>query len=211
MKKARSFRRLGDRHSPVLLTGAFTGKARSPIVRTPRLDLVPAGVELARAEMAGREMLEKLLGVAVPESWPPLYYDKQALAHTLERLAAGPEQAGWWSYYVIRKAAPDLPAVTLGVAGYKGPPDQYGTVEIGYSILPEHQRSGYATEAALGLVQRAFTFPAVLRIVAETLPGLAASIRVLEKCHFSPGGRPSESSVLRFTLSRETFEKVFPK
>lgn len=209
MKKARTSRKPGERHSPKLLKGAFGGKARSPIVRTPRLDLVPAGVELARAELTGREALEKLLGVAVPDSWPPPLYDRRATSHALERLSSGPDQAGWWTYYLIRRATSELSAVTVGVSGYKGPPDQSGSVEIGYAILTEYQRAGYATEATLGLVRHAFSFPTVQMVVAHTLPDHKASIRVLEKCHFVHCGHAARSSVLRFMITRETFEKDF--
>jgi hypothetical protein len=43
-----------------------------------------------------------------------------------------------------------------------------------------HQRQGYATEAVGALLSWAFQGPAVQMVVADTLPGLTPSIRVME-------------------------------
>jgi RimJ/RimL family protein N-acetyltransferase len=81
-------------------------------------------------------------------------------------------------------------------------------VEVGYGIVAEHQRKGYATETALGLLRRAFGVPAVRRAVADTLPELAPSIGVLRKCGFHLVGEGSEPGVIRFELTREDYEDL---
>lgn len=91
----------------------------------------------------------------------------------------------------------------IGCGGYKGPPSADGTVEIGYSIVPQHRREGYATEAAEGLIRHAFRNPSVRRVIGETLPGLVASIGVLVKCGFRYAGNGSEPGVIRYELFRE--------
>ncbi|MER3514457.1 MAG: hypothetical protein C4310_08775 [Chloroflexota bacterium] len=60
----------------------------------------------------------------------------------------------------------ELP-VLVGSGGFKGPPHA-GAVEIGYSVLPQYQGKGYATEMVAGLVRRALKHAEVDRIVAET-------------------------------------------
>lgn len=60
---------------------------------------------------------------------------------------------------------------------------------IGYSVLEEFQNKGYATEAILALIPHIFSWPRIRRIVATTYPGLKASVRVLEKAGFIPGGK----------------------
>ncbi|MBW4650055.1 MAG: GNAT family N-acetyltransferase [Kastovskya adunca ATA6-11-RM4] len=52
----------------------------------------------------------------------------------------------------------------------------------------------------------AFTHPQVNRVIAETLPELTPSIRVLEKNRFVNIGEGSESGVIRFELPRAVFE-----
>jgi RimJ/RimL family protein N-acetyltransferase len=72
----------------------------------------------------------------------------------------------------------------MGSAGYKGPPSADATLEVGYGIVSEYQRQGYASEVVHGFLAHAFALPAVHRVVAETLPSLVPSIGVLRKCGF---------------------------
>jgi RimJ/RimL family protein N-acetyltransferase len=90
----------------------------------------------------------------------------------------------------------------IGSAGYKGPPGKDGTVEVGYGIVSDHQRRGYASEAVRGLVKRAFELPGVRRVIAETYPELVPSIGVLRRCGFELTGDGSEPGVIRFELTR---------
>ena len=90
----------------------------------------------------------------------------------------------------------------MGAGGYKGPPATDGSVEIGYSILPEYQQRGFATEAVEALVTRAFENPDVTRVTAETLPDLSPSIGVLEKTGFELLGEGSEPGVIRYGRER---------
>jgi RimJ/RimL family protein N-acetyltransferase len=167
------------------------------MIRTERLDLIPATPALTRADLAGRAALADALGVPVPEGWPPELFDEPALRYTLEKLEGQPDQAGWWFYYVVRRDGPLL----VGVVGYKGPPAD-GAVEIGYGVLPEHRRQGYATEASAALIARALARADVRRVLAETLPELAPSIGVLEKLGFVLVGEGSEPGVIRYALER---------
>ena len=90
--------------------------------------------------------------------------------------------------------------VTIGNGGFKGQASADGTVEIGYSILPEYQNKGYGTEAVKALVNWAFQHPEVKRAIAETLPELKASQRLLEKCNFVYIGEGSKPGIIRFEL-----------
>ena len=90
----------------------------------------------------------------------------------------------------------------VGTCGFKGPPTADGTVEIGYGILPEFRRHGYATEATQGLITHAFAHPEVARVIAETFPDLFPSIGVLRKIGFSYAGEGSEPGVVRYELRR---------
>jgi RimJ/RimL family protein N-acetyltransferase len=61
---------------------------------------------------------------------------------------------------------------------------------------------GYGTEAIKALVSWAFTHPEVQEVIAETLPELKASQRILEKSHFTYVGQGSEEGIIRYQLSR---------
>jgi len=154
---------------------------------------------MLRAALIGSESLEIALGAKVPLSWPHEFLDASALQYVLNRLEDHPDEAGWWMYFVL---IPDAPERTLiGTAGYKGPPFD-GAVEIGYGIVSDQRRRGYASEAVGALLERAFAQTSVTRVIAETMPELVGSIGVLRKAGFRdvPGG--SEPGVIRFALPR---------
>lgn len=177
------------------------------MILTNRLMLVPATVQLMVAEMNGRAALAQGLGAEVPESWPPEFHDMAALTHTLWQLRRHPQEAGWWLHYFVRREEEGAPRLLIGAGGYKGAPDAEGTVEIGYSILPEYRRQGFATEATRGLIAHAFRRSEVKQVVAETLPELYPSIGVLKKCGFSLEGPGSEEGAIRYRLTRQAYEQ----
>lgn len=80
----------------------------------------------------------------------------------------------------------------IGLCGFAGPPDSNRSVEIGYSIAPEYQGKGFATEAAEALIQYAATTGAPMIVRAHTLPESNASTRVLEKCGFTKIGEVTD-------------------
>jgi RimJ/RimL family protein N-acetyltransferase len=133
-----------------------------------------------------------------------MYLDPPALEFTRERLAEGPLQAGWWLYFVLLAGAEGGRAL-IGSGGYMGPPTADGTVEVGYAIVNDHQRRGYASEAVRGLLARAFALPEVRRVIAETLPDLIPSIGVLHKCGFALIDGGSAPGVIRFELTRARY------
>lgn len=173
------------------------------MIRTERLELLPAQPANLRAALLGSEELAESLGAAVPSTWPPEYLDAPALEYTLARLLEGSAHDGWWMYFVI------LPAggrTLIGAVGYKGPPAADGTVEVGYGIVRNQRRQGFASESVRALLGRAFAVSAVRTVIAETLPELTPSIGVLSKCGFQLVGAGSEPGVIRFALSREAYE-----
>jgi [ribosomal protein S5]-alanine N-acetyltransferase len=174
------------------------------MIVTERLELIPATAELTQAALHGPPALATALGAGVPTSWPPEFLDAAALEFTLERMRESPEQAGWWLHFVVLTRCL-TGRLLIGSAGYKGPPGPEGRLEIGYGIVRDQQRRGYASEAARGLLAHAFADPVVQTVIAETLPELTGSIGVLAKCGFHPMGEGSEPGVIRFELTRAEY------
>lgn len=169
-------------------------------LRTERLQLVAVTLELARTELADPRRLEKLLHAHVPPSWPPPLNDGNTLGWTVARLTESPEAVGWYAWYFLHREHAELRLIGMG--GFTGRPTADGTVEVGYSIVPECHRFGFAPEAVRALTAWAFAHPEVTRVVAHTLPRLVPSIRVLEKCGFAAAGAGAEAGTLRFVLER---------
>jgi ribosomal-protein-alanine N-acetyltransferase len=174
------------------------------LIVTDRLELIPATIDLTRAALDSERALGSSLGAFVPPTWPPELLDRPSLKFTLVRLREGPEQAGWWLHFVILTEG-ETGRTLIGSAGYKGPPSADGMVEVGYGIVRDHQRQGYASEAVRGLVAHALALPTVRRVIAETLPELIPSIGVLRKCGFRFIGNGSEPGVIRFELTRAEY------
>jgi RimJ/RimL family protein N-acetyltransferase len=162
------------------------------MIATERLRLVPATSEQLQAALDGPDALATALGAEVPATWPPEFLDDAAFEFTLERLREDPRQADWWLHFI-------------GSAGYKGPPSADGVVEVGYGIVRDQRRRGFASEAMRGLLGRAFDEPGVRTVIAETLPELVGSIGVLGKCGFRLTGEGSEPDVIRFELARDAY------
>ena len=112
-------------------------------------------------------------------------------------LEAAPERSGWFGWYALAGGAEAAAPVLVASGGFKGPP-RNGVAEIGYSVLPQFQGRGYATEMVAGLVQWALRQPGVTRIVAETEWANLASVRVLQKAGFTPGGATTAPGGARF-------------
>jgi RimJ/RimL family protein N-acetyltransferase len=168
---------------------------------TPRLTLLPTTAEMLRAEMEDRPRLVGLLGAVVPENWPPEIL-KEALPDLLRKLEDG---EGMLSWYWLLHSEPGLPTV-VGSGGLLGDPRLLDATEIGYSVLPQYQNAGFATEAVAAIVRWSFQSKCLTRILAHTFPDLRGSIRVLEKNGFEFSGEGEEPGTIRYVLLRERYE-----
>ena len=174
-------------------------------LETERLTLVAATLELARAELHDSRRLARLLEVAAPPTWPPPLNDANSMRWTIEFLETHADGVGWGPWYFVARGA-----ALVGVGGFTGLPRADGTVEVGYSILESHQRAGLATEAVRALVDWAFGHAAVSRVVGQTLPELASSIRVLEKCGFRFVGPGPEAGAILYERLRAAASDATP-
>jgi ribosomal-protein-alanine N-acetyltransferase len=174
------------------------------IIRTQRLDLVPATLALVEADIESPEALGRQLGAVVPANWPPGEYDRSAMEFFRDRLSENPEAVGWYGWYAVHRSVEPHGSVLVGCGGYLGPPGVDGVAEIGYSIVPDSRRLGFATELVHALVSRALSMPQVIRVVAHTTSTNLGSVRVIEKCGFSLVGPGSEPGTLQYATTKPT-------
>jgi ribosomal-protein-alanine N-acetyltransferase len=127
----------------------------------------------------------------------------ETVKYSLNHLLTHPEAETWGTYLFVERGADPQRRRLVGFGGFKGAPAVDGSVEIGYSVVPECQRRGLATEAVLGFLAHAFGDQRVNRVVAETFPELVPSQGVLAKAGFTFIGPGSEPGVLRFALTRD--------
>jgi len=176
-------------------------KPRHPlrVLESRRLTLVAATSELVTADLCGPSAFAEAIGADVPENWPPDLYESTAMRVSLEQLR-DPAEHGWSIWYLLSRK--HSPPKVLGICGFKGKPDEAGSVEIGYSVLSQFRVQGYATEAVARLLVWAFSHQNVAEVCAETLPHLRQSIRVMEKNGFSFTGSGSEQGVVRYAVHK---------
>jgi len=176
-----------------------------PLLQTRRLRLVASSLEHIEAELQGAASIGALLHAAVPGSWPPGEYDRDALEYFRGRLAeGGPSQVGWYGWYVLTTDAEGQCDSLIAAAGYFGPPSQ-GSVEIGFSVIPEARGRGYATEIAQALVANAFDQPGVQVVNARTADSNVPSARVLLRCGFHRVGPGAEPGTVEYQIARICF------
>lgn len=151
------------------------------------------------AEEAGGAAIAGYLGVKPPPSWPPQHNDGNTREWMRSLLRRHPDEPGYSSWYLVADGE------LAGTLGYTGPPNEAGAVEIGYSVVAERHRRGFATAGVAMLVSRAFADPRVTVVVAHTLANGFASQGVLRKAGFTQVGSPTdtdEGPVLRFERKR---------
>lgn len=117
-------------------------------------------------------------------SVPPIVPDREEVELRCARAE------GWWlagerADLVITDAASRRPAGTIGIY-YEDP--RTATAGIGYAMLPAWRGRGMPTRAVRLLARWAVEAAGIGRLTAGTLPGNAASQRVLEKAGFRREG-----------------------
>ncbi len=95
-------------------------------------------------------------------------------------MVLGQGETPFGCYVIVEKAS----GLAVGTIGFFGPPDDAGTVMIGFGLVEAVRRQGYATEALRGLVDYASAQLSVRTITADSLRHNVAAHRVLEKAGF---------------------------
>ncbi len=78
--------------------------------------------------------------------------------------------------------------IAVGRAGFHGPPDAAGMVEIGYAVDPAFRRRGYARAALESLLHRAAREPAVRTVRVTISPANTASSGLVSQYGFAVTG-----------------------
>jgi len=127
--------------------------------------------DLAAARAAtGIELGELFVGERAKWLW----------GYRLKQLETEPEAAAW----IARAVVAEPGGAVVGYAGFHGPPDERGMVEVGYTVDPAYQRQGYATAILGALLERAAGEPAVHVVRASISPDNVASLATVAKYGF---------------------------
>jgi RimJ/RimL family protein N-acetyltransferase len=143
--------------------------------------LLPCSPEHLLVLIDQPERFDQVMGMPAADGLHEFFVSDDVSPNWLAALrnSSGPDP---WrhGFFVVHREGGSV----IGSAGFKGPPDSTGTVEIAYGIVPSFEGRGCATEAAAALVDFAFASGQVRTVRAHTLPEANASTRVLLKCGF---------------------------
>ena len=117
-------------------------------LRSERLRLISMTPTFIQAVLEGRyEEADGLLGIVIPRDWPG--GDDRYLHLWHKDMIDAPEFAKWRARVIVPIEG-DVHMV--GHAGFHGPPNENGMVEMGYTIFPEFRGRRFATEVAQRLI-----------------------------------------------------------
>jgi len=141
------------------------------------LQLAPATLEaLAVGDLA---LARTFSGLSLSDYWAGLDWRS-----TWQRRAAqvidDPASAPW----ITRAILDGVTGEVVGRAGFHGPPDAAGMVEVGYAVDPQFRRQGYARAALLAMLQRAEREASVSTVRASIRPDNLASSALVQSLGF---------------------------
>jgi RimJ/RimL family protein N-acetyltransferase len=138
------------------------------------LALLVAGELVAAGDAAGVALTDWFTGPETTWLW----------RLRAEQIVDDPRSAHW----IARAAVSELTGVAVGHAGFHGPPDENGVVEIGYAVDPLHRRRGYARGMVRALLAWAEREPDVAAVRASISPTNAASLATIAGFGFTETG-----------------------
>jgi 2-methylcitrate synthase len=151
---------------------------------TPAIRLHPLPAPAMQALVAkDLARASELAGIHLPE----FFIEERMIwlwNYRIAQIAADPPSADWVVRVVV--SVPDGEAV--GHGGFHGPPDENGMVEIGYSVVPEFRRRGYAKAIVAALLERAHSEPDVTLVRASISPDNGASLATIAGFGFTQVG-----------------------
>jgi len=148
------------------------------------MELRPLPAPAAAALPGDREEASRILAATLPGAWP-----QSDLLDVLPlQAAASPERECYGVWVMVERESGSV----VGDLGFMGPPDEAGSIEVGYSVIPDRRRRGYATEAASAIVEWAFSQPGVEVVVAGCDRDNEPSIRILERLGFQRTGEAKD-------------------
>ncbi len=133
---------------------------------------------------------------------PPSFLDHKDLwGYRIAQVREDPGVLRW----LVRAVVDSSSGAVVGHAGFHGPPDAHGMVEIGYTIEPACRRRGYARATVAALIDYVASEPGVTTVRASISPDNIASLATIRPFGFVKiGEQMDEIDGLEFIFERES-------
>ena len=144
-----------------------------PAKQLPSIELAILSDRVLEALIAGSiDRAGDAFGRALP---PILLEDTWLWNYRLNQLQEDPSSCPWLVRVIIDANSSDI----VGHAGFHGPPDENGMVEVGYTIHPAYRCRGFATAALGALIDFAANDSHVRTVRASVSPDNVASLKTI--------------------------------
>ena len=125
----------------------------------------------------------------------------ETLPKIINNLSKVEYPTGFESWMVIKKGTLEI----IGDLGFKGFNFEESNIDIGYGIIKEERRKGYAAEAVKEIINWAFSNETLKEITANCLTENINSINLLTKSSFIQ--LRTENEMIYWTLENKNFKK----
>jgi ribosomal-protein-alanine N-acetyltransferase len=146
---------------------------------TNRLILIPFTEQICRNLLNDDYSDLEILNLKKGRSWPDNDVI-ETLPKIINNLLKVEKPTGYESWMIIKKETLEI----IGDLGFKGFNYNESNIDIGYGIIKEERRKGYAEEAVKEIIQWAFSNEMVKEITANCLKENTSSINLLTKFNF---------------------------
>lgn len=167
-----------DAAAQIVARLGLTGSGSAPVPKTVHLlQLPPAVIDALAAgdlESANQASTVTLTAAAVEPA------NRRVWQRRSTQIRTDPAAAAWITRIIVDAERQRV----VGRAGFHGPPDSAGMVEVGYAVDPPYRRQGYAQAALVALLEWAREEPSVRTVRATISPGNVASERLVTQYGF---------------------------
>ena len=144
-----------------------------------RLTLIPFTIEICENIIKNDFKVITNMGFIRGISWPDEDV-KETLPRIINNLSKVASPTGFESWMIIKNDTQEI----IGDIGFKGYKEETQNIDLGYGIIKEERRKGYAEEACTKLISWSFTQEKVKEITACCLVNNFSSINLLKKLKF---------------------------
>ena len=146
---------------------------------TERLILIPFTIDICRNILNKDYKDLEVLNLKKGSSWPDadVLDTLPRIINTLNKVEC---PTGYESWMIIKKDTLEV----IGDLGFKGFNNEEENIDLGYGIIKEERRKGYAAEAVNEIIKWAFSNEIIKEITANCLAENISSINLLNKFNF---------------------------
>ena len=146
---------------------------------TERLILIPFTINLCRNILNNDYRDLEILNLKKGKSWPDADV-LDTLPRIINNLNKVEYPTGYESWMIIKKGTSEV----IGDLGFKGFNNEEENIDLGYGIIKEERRKGYAAEAISEIIKWAFSNKIIKEITANCATENSSSINLLNKFNF---------------------------